>query len=107
MDYSENIKEVALSNPARAAMAKCGGCGIAARVDGADAFTERVRFPPAMGRKLLAPAWASCWACGGALRFSTLKATLSPSTKCDHRCTRSKGATCICSCGGANHGTAL
>lgn len=91
-----------------AVMVSCK-CGVVARVDGSQergtALFEFMYPPGIRTRKgWRNPAWASCWVCGAALAFRPIKAKLAPDVRCDHRCTRSKGVTCKCSCGGDNHG---
>lgn len=50
-----------------------------------------------------------CPECGfgsaGQVFFKTVKATLVPDKKCDHKCRLSVSEVCKCSCGGAEHGT--
>ena len=43
--------------------------------------------------------------CGRSMGFGWLKAFLSPSVKCNARCTHAVGFNCECSCGGENHAT--
>ena len=43
--------------------------------------------------------------CGRETGWNWLKSFLSPTVKCDARCTHAKGFNCECSCGGENHAT--
>jgi hypothetical protein len=45
-----------------------------------------------------------CSKCGGLMQPGILKGRLNPEHVCDARCTGARGASCDCSCGGANHG---
>lgn len=47
--------------------------------------------------------WAPCPACNKDLYAEVIKATVT-AAKCGAKCLHSKGPTCDCSCGGANHG---
>lgn len=77
-------------------IAKCTQCHMAGRVEAKPergTFLFDVMFM-----------WNMCWACGGKWTFSKIRAAVSPTIVCDHRCTSSKGHSCTCSCGGQNHG---
>lgn len=42
--------------------------------------------------------------CGGRIDFARVHGIVDASVKCDGRCTRARGQSCTCECGGANHG---
>lgn len=45
-----------------------------------------------------------CAGCRRSFDVSTLRGTVKADHKCDARCLASKGPSCECACGGANHG---
>jgi hypothetical protein len=44
--------------------------------------------------------------CGKSVSYTRIAARLEPSHACDDLCRKATGATCVCACGGANHGAA-
>ena len=48
----------------------------------------------------------ACPSCGGRIHWQKLHGTHSKKHRCDDRCLAAKGPTCVCECGGANHGSA-
>lgn len=85
-------------------IARCKRCKSAKRVEGfaSKGYAGYGRYE-----------WREHWptlACGCGREYpmvQRIKATLSEKHKCDSRCTNAKGPTCVCSCGGANHGSGL
>lgn len=92
-----------MKNASPAVIVKCK-CGIISRLTG-EQHAEYIRFGKAHGW-VPRTVWVCCWVCGAPLAFLVIEGRVDASVKCDHRCTRSKGASCTCSCGGENHGKA-
>lgn len=45
-----------------------------------------------------------CWTCRRFFKATQIKGKLSNKHECGSKCMASKGPSCECSCGGANHG---